>query len=149
MPNTGSFTKHLNKNCTCSAERKKEILDHISSESSHHVTSEGETAWSFDVALPHHIRWVLKTIYNSNSLDSGARWHLRGRRNLLNIWPISFYFCRPGLFLRSSAAQLSTPPLLSPSSLFVLYTVTLIAMILIISPIKLLLARLTLVRSFA
>ena len=92
MPNTGSFTKHLNKNCTCSAERKKEILDHISSESSHHVTSEGETAWSFDVALPHHIRWVLKTIYNSNSLDSGADEYTR---RLSTLKSNSFFFLFP------------------------------------------------------
>lgn len=92
MPNTGSFTKHMNKNCTCSAERKKEILDHISSESSHHVTSEGETAWSFDVALPHHIRWVLKTIYNSNSLDSGADEYTRRLSTLLSN---SFFFSFP------------------------------------------------------
>ena len=58
--------------CTCSAERKKEVLAHLASESSHHATKHPTTAWTFAVSLPHHIRWVFATLETSSSLKSAG-----------------------------------------------------------------------------
>jgi len=43
-PHTGSLKQHITSSCTCDEKRKNEVLAHVSSESSHHVTSDPSTA---------------------------------------------------------------------------------------------------------